>query len=485
MKPSVCIEQLHLTGDLSQKNALLSNLDLQSWPGEDSEKVYYIQRLEVKGAWWELGDKAAELARSAYSEAVHGSCVEAPNAQFVYFNSQAEKNAYFIRDVLSAGKLPWYWQGENVNIHDPSALVLECLKESAIELPEVFRFLEPLKLVDRVFAILTAEQVKALLSSVCAATGWRIVGSSQSSEPRKLVNVESDAEIKAKLHLADIPSWIKKSIDGNKWLEPYVSQELISEHLYLYALILSWRHDCRFLVNASNFNQLIEFVKISVEARHFPQKNLKTESSDDKKTRSGDEQYTSCSEPNTSDSIDVRENIVRNPEPTPENIQPLIEGLPVSFECISQNASIFFGLNIINRFITDEMMSTDSHLITVLYSWVEYLDIRLDEGAKRAVCYLLNIENIDDLHEIERADIDPAVFDTIQSRLEKYDFWPDAWANISGLIRINDAHIDVYFHLNSVELSMRLAGLDVDPGWLPRIGRVVKFYYGQEEGLLK
>jgi hypothetical protein len=31
-----------------------------------------------------------------------------------------------------------------------------------------------------------------------------------------------------------------------------------------------------------------------------------------------------------------------------------------------------------------------------------------------------------------------------------------------------------------VDLRIRWAGLDLDPGWLPWLGRVVSFRYGQE-----
>ncbi len=40
------------------------------------------------------------------------------------------------------------------------------------------------------------------------------------------------------------------------------------------------------------------------------------------------------------------------------------------------------------------------------------------------------------------------------------------------------SHVDVHFRLADVSLPVRRAGLDVDPGWLPWLGRVVSFHYG-------
>lgn len=42
-------------------------------------------------------------------------------------------------------------------------------------------------------------------------------------------------------------------------------------------------------------------------------------------------------------------------------------------------------------------------------------------------------------------------------------------------------HLDVYFSLAQLDMRVRTVGLDIDPGWLPWLGRVVKFHYGPEE----
>lgn len=51
----------------------------------------------------------------------------------------------------------------------------------------------------------------------------------------------------------------------------------------------------------------------------------------------------------------------------------------------------------------------------------------------------------------------------------------------AGLIW-NATHLDVVFDLNQAEPRIRRAGLDLDPGWLPWLGRVVSFHY-QQDGL--
>jgi hypothetical protein len=47
----------------------------------------------------------------------------------------------------------------------------------------------------------------------------------------------------------------------------------------------------------------------------------------------------------------------------------------------------------------------------------------------------------------------------------------------SAHVRWTGAHVDVQFDPNSVDVRLRRAGLDVDPGWTPWFGRVVRFHY--------
>ena len=47
----------------------------------------------------------------------------------------------------------------------------------------------------------------------------------------------------------------------------------------------------------------------------------------------------------------------------------------------------------------------------------------------------------------------------------------------NGRLYLSSSHIDIVMPLNSISLPVRLAGLDLDPGWLPDYGRVVQFHY--------
>lgn len=46
-----------------------------------------------------------------------------------------------------------------------------------------------------------------------------------------------------------------------------------------------------------------------------------------------------------------------------------------------------------------------------------------------------------------------------------------------GELRATSTHIDLRFNLNHSDIRLRRAGLDLDPGWVPWLGRVILFHY--------
>lgn len=47
-----------------------------------------------------------------------------------------------------------------------------------------------------------------------------------------------------------------------------------------------------------------------------------------------------------------------------------------------------------------------------------------------------------------------------------------------GRLQATNTHVDLYLPMDSVSLPVRRAGLDADPGWVPDLGRIVRFHYG-------
>jgi len=52
-----------------------------------------------------------------------------------------------------------------------------------------------------------------------------------------------------------------------------------------------------------------------------------------------------------------------------------------------------------------------------------------------------------------------------------------AFLQVPARVVTTASHWDIYFPLAHVRLDLRLAGWDINPGWLPWLGRVVTFHY--------
>lgn len=54
--------------------------------------------------------------------------------------------------------------------------------------------------------------------------------------------------------------------------------------------------------------------------------------------------------------------------------------------------------------------------------------------------------------------------------------WPLPLAQ-PALLRATEAHLDLELTASTIDPALRLSGLDLDPGWVPWLGRVVRFHY--------
>jgi hypothetical protein len=49
-----------------------------------------------------------------------------------------------------------------------------------------------------------------------------------------------------------------------------------------------------------------------------------------------------------------------------------------------------------------------------------------------------------------------------------------------GRVAATRTHVDLVFDVRRADVRIRRAGLDLDPGWLPWLGRVLSFHYADE-----
>jgi hypothetical protein len=76
--------------------------------------------------------------------------------------------------------------------------------------------------------------------------------------------------------------------------------------------------------------------------------------------------------------------------------------------------------------------------------------------------------------------VSPALLADLLERLETLyrpdGPWPLPLAQLARL-RATETHLDLELATDTVDLALRLSGLDLNPGWVPWLGRVVAFHY--------
>lgn len=55
--------------------------------------------------------------------------------------------------------------------------------------------------------------------------------------------------------------------------------------------------------------------------------------------------------------------------------------------------------------------------------------------------------------------------------------WNEALLEVRGVLRATESHLDLYLDVNAARIELRLAGLDLNPGWVPWLGRVVSIHF--------
>jgi hypothetical protein len=83
-----------------------------------------------------------------------------------------------------------------------------------------------------------------------------------------------------------------------------------------------------------------------------------------------------------------------------------------------------------------------------------------------------------DLETTVPSDMRTALLDGIEALYSTDGPWPLPLAQPARL-RATETHVDLELATTTVDLAVRLAGLDLDPGWVPWLGRVVAFHYDQ------
>lgn len=175
----------------------------------------------------------------------------------------------------------------------------------------------------------------------------------------------------------------------------------------------------------------------------------------------------------------ARERVRLEEQPLPKNLD--------SFD--TAQGGLLFLLNFLKRedvqsLINQQQSEND---FTSGWGWLFRLgqELTLDEGdpVTAFLALQLGFKSSDQLNTLPPLPSREHLLDLAWQLYDRAGLWRPDLLRLNARVYYTPSHVDLYAPLNSVRLPIRLAGLDLNPGWLPWLGRVVTFHYeGRRRG---
>ncbi|QTF94226.1 hypothetical protein [Halomonas sp. BM-2019] len=147
----------------------------------------------------------------------------------------------------------------------------------------------------------------------------------------------------------------------------------------------------------------------------------------------------------------------------------------------TRQGGLLYLLNMLDRPAARELMEMHWQSLPSGWGWVYRLGGELGFGRADPlagfIAAQLGLERAEDLDTLPPLPARSDLLGIARNWYGRSGLWTPELLSLDARLRATPSHIDLYAPLAAVRLEVRLAGLDVDPGWLPWLGRVVHFHY--------
>ncbi len=493
---SVQINQLRLRGDTRAKTSLLASLDSQRWPGEDDPRIIFINRVQVKSPWWMFARELAQQSEVEYRTAVTVLQANAASNAIV-FTSEANLVVQILVN-LSRNQSPWYqqtWLAQTQLAAEPMAVLLH----RPVLVPEVLQQLNQRQMLADFFVRCSETDLQKLLTSLQGFLAVGLPVSSMSVNTTTASSNSSARDSKKNLPLVQL-YWA-----GN-WLPLLLThaqnknaQQLV---LQLIACLGLWRFSPQQLRTPAAWSLWLGALTDKASEMNFP--------------IAGADHASPLSIPHPSSLTSAAaDNFVPYDALTTSATNGLIRATgPVE----NDNSSSAASLQVVTEVFNDSEAvdgSAGAHYryiqqVGFLYfiNWLRDFDgisnvsapfspwlwlallqrdccrvwqVPVDESLQ---ALLLEVGGLgeQDLHESTDEFVVASLHSArefLQRRMRDFHLEDYDWLAVPARVQLEQAYLQVYLHESAVRLDLRLAGLDLNPGWVPWLGRVIYFHFGQ------
>lgn len=167
----------------------------------------------------------------------------------------------------------------------------------------------------------------------------------------------------------------------------------------------------------------------------------------------------------------------------PESALPLHKqpAEPVFSSFNTTQGGLLYLLNVLNRSEMRALMLQHAEQLPSGWAWLYRLGQELqlceDDGLVDFIALHAGLENRSGLLHLPVLPARDQVLNLVQRWYGKTEVWQADLLRLPAEIRYSPSHVDMYAAMATIRLPVRMAGLDINPGWLPWLGKVVNFHY--------
>lgn len=516
---AIHIKRLDFKGRKTQQRRVIADLEDVAWPAMPERAFLFIKRLQAHKPAGQLAQSLAEQAVAYQGAAVQGWQYHADSAHAVYFSDYAELLACLTRDILHKNRC-WYWQQWDYLFAQPvETALINCWHQHQNLIPSIVEQLAQHQQLGWFCRQLSSNLARQLCFVVCPQLD--VSYAEHPASPTKIVmpipqhwltpwqpvfkDTALDLAVMQLAALIVLKQWQPLKLlqdDGLQTFDAVLagiraiaagknqSNMIDDQHQHPTQAKQTAKHRDIFRFDDSEIPVLKNPANEQVLAgqtegtipdfiQDKPKPTAEILETDqinhDQQTLISTDQYINAHQVENRITRPVRQSI-----PKSNSAQPIVNS---TYRILSGQGGVFYLLNFLNLpKVQDSLLS---HPISQQYSsawgWLWQLVITLGWQPEPALVHLFAFFcGFDDDQQLSQLPALPQMDDLLCWGRQRYgeQLFNQALFSVESMIEIDTGHVEVFYAANAIRLDVRRVGLDIDPGWLPWLGKVVKFHYG-------
>lgn len=542
MSSDTRIHSLRIAASADCHTAVASALERIDWPLATADEILILRRIHVGGPLPEIGRLAQQQAQQTAAQAIDGWDTRAEQADAVRFKNRADLLACLLRDLASRRQC-WFWRGWQDLFHLRAGdAIARAMEAEALRWPAVMQMLASRDAATAIWHALTPDAAQSLLRTLARATGWNVseadtdVGGEARDRPRA-----RDADISARDSISAVPEM--RLPRPPAWLQAVIaaSADRIDQPLPRLALVTWLWCDAPQILStadaARRISGILRAMRPTAGGVAGPALDATLSGADSLK-RDASAAYTSSTATSPASPIASNDSAVDNvarrdftkpltaPNADAATTSPAIrqppaesdlpgqhfetttgespdtalqllpaatsvstDGSPHISRCYTSQGGWLLLLNALNQpNVLSRLQTPDTPADpTSGWIWLYRIGRALGGQADAALArFLAEAAGFADPDELESQ---PPLPDEIGlARLVQARYGEvvrdGGLCQMPALLLASRSHLDVHFRMQDIRLDVRRVALDINPGWLPWLGRVVNFHYSQAPELM-